>query len=301
MSEMNANPALPPEEYIDENVKKDQGRFKELFKKFMQRKTAVVAACFVIFLVIVAITGPALAPYDPAEPDYTNLMAGPSLEHPFGTDEYGRDVLSRLLSGTRLSLGVALSSVLAGAALGTMLGILAGYYGGILETLVMRGADVLFAFPDVLLAIAVVAILGPGVINVVIAVAVFTVPSFARLMRSATLAVKESLYVEVARSIGCKNGRIMSRYIFPNTTQSMIVNFTIRIGTAILAAASLSFLGYGANVTEPDWGAMLSSGRNYITVAPHLVYFPGLIIFLTVLAFNLLGDGLRDTLDPKIK
>ena len=152
-----------------------------------------------------------------------------------------------------------------------------------------------------MLAIAIVAMIGPGIINVVIAVAVFTVPSFARIMRSATLSVKESLYVEVARSIGCKNGRILSMYIFPGTVQSMIVNFTMRVGTAILAAASLSFLGFGANVTEPDWGAMLSSGRNYIGVASHLVYFPGLLIFLTVLAFNLLGDGLRDTLDPKIK
>lgn len=291
----------PSGEFIDAPTAAAQSRSREFFKKFFQRKTAVIAGAFILILVILSFIGPYVAPYAPSEPDYQNIMAGPSMAHPFGTDEYGRDVLSRMLAGTGLSLGVALSAVIAGAALGTVLGILAGYYGGILEMLVMRSSDVLFAMPDILLCIAVVAIIGPGTINVVIAVAVFTVPSFARIMRSATLQVKNSLYVEVAHSIGCKNGRILSMHIFPGTVQSMIVNFTMRIGSAILAAASLSFLGYGADVTAPEWGAMLSSGRSYIGVASHLVYFPGLIIFLTVLAFNLFGDGLRDTLDPKIK
>lgn len=300
----NITPAGEPnpfEEYIDEPTVKPQSRAKEFFKKFMRRKTAVIAGVFILFLILLSFVGSAVAPYDPAEPDYQNIMAGPSWEHPFGTDEYGRDVLSRLLAGTGLSLGVALTAVVAGAALGTVLGVLAGYYGGILEMLVMRSSDVLFAMPDILLCIAVVAIIGPGTFNVVIAVAVFTVPSFARIMRSATLQVKNSLYVEVAHSVGCRNRRILWKHIFPGTVQSMIVNFTMRIGSAILAAASLSFLGYGADVTAPEWGAMLSSGRSYIGVASHLVYFPGLVIFLTVLAFNLFGDGLRDTLDPKIK
>ena len=185
--------------------------------------------------------------------------------------------------------------------LGTILGLLAGYYGGWIEMLVMRGADVLFSFPDILLAIAIVALLGPGIINVFIAVAVFTVPSFARMMRSATLAVKGSLYVEVSRSLGCKDGRILFLHIFPGTIQSLIVNFTMRIGSAIMAASSLSFLGFGADVTDPEWGAMLSQSRTYLATAPHMMYFPALIIFVTVLAFNLFGDGLRDTLDPKIK
>ena len=219
----------------------------------------------------------------------------------FGTDHYGRDILSRLLAGTRLTLGVSLSSVVVGAALGTVLGLLAGYYGGIIESLVMRASDVLFSFPDILLAIAIVALLGPGIINVFIAVMVFTVPSFARIMRSATLAVKGSLYVEVAQSLGCKDSRLLFVHIFPGTIQSLIVNFTMRIGSAIMAASSLSFLGFGANVTDPEWGAMLSQSRSYLNVAPHMVYFPGLVIFVTVLAFNLFGDGLRDTLDPKIK
>lgn len=166
-----------------------------------------------------------------------------------------------MLVGARLTLGVSLSAVVIGAALGTVLGLMAGYYGGVIEMLVMRGSDVLFSFPDILLAIAIVAILGPGIINVLIAVMVFTVPSFARIMRSATLAVKSSLYVEVAKSLGCKDSRLLFVHIFPGTIQSLIVNFTMRIGSAIMAAASLSFLGFGANVTEPEWGANAFSGK----------------------------------------
>ena len=253
------------------------------------------------FLLLMALFGPSLAPYAPEAYDYDNILAGPSASHLFGTDQYGRDIFSRILAGTPLTLGVSLSSVIVGAALGTVLGLLAGYYGGWIEMLVMRGADVLFSFPDILLAIAIVALLGPGIVNVFIAVAVFTVPSFARIMRSATLAVKGSLYVEVAQSLGCKDSRLLFVHIFPGTIQSLIVNFTMRIGSAIMAASSLSFLGFGANVTDPEWGAMLSQSRSYLNVAPHMVYFPGLVIFVTVLAFNLFGDGLRDTLDPKIK
>ena len=288
--------------YIDENIKADQdSKAKAFIKKFMKRKTAVLGLIVIVVLVIIAIIGPYITPYDYTAYDYMNTLAGPSPEHLFGTDQYGRDILSRMLVGTRLTLGVSLSAVVIGAALGTVLGLLAGYYGGVIEMLVMRGSDVLFSFPDILLAIAIVAILGPGIINVLIAVMVFTIPSFARIMRSATLAVKGSLYVEVAQSLGCKDNRLLFVHIFPGTIQSLIVNFTMRIGSAIMAAASLSFLGFGANVSEPEWGAMLSQGRNYIGIASHMVYFPGLIIFITVLAFNLFGDGLRDTLDPKIK
>ena len=286
MSENNNSVNSASSAYMDDPVLQNRSRAREFFKKFCQRKTAVVAGCFIILLIVLAIIGPSIAPYDPDVYDYSNMRAAPSLQHIMGTDEFGRDVFSRLLAGTRLSLGSALAAVLVGAALGTILGILAGYYGGILESLVMRGSDVLFAMPDILLCIAIVAIIGPGLINVIIAVTVFTIPSFARVMRSATLTVRGSLHVEVARSLGCPD---------------MIVNFTMRIGSAILAASSLSFLGFGADVGAPEWGAMLSSGRNFIGVADHLILFPGLLIFLTVLAFNLFGDGLRDTLDPKIK
>mgnify|MGYP001852756470 FL=1 len=284
-----------------EELPKAQSRTKAFIKKFLKRKAAVISLVFILFILFMGIFAPYIVPYDAATPDYTALLQGPSPEHWWGTDEFGRDVFSRLMVGTRLSVFTALAAVTIGTVIGAVLGLLAGYYGGIIESVVMRGADILFAFPDILLAIAVVAIIGPGVINVVIAVAVFTVPSVARLARSATLTEKEALYVEVARSLGCRDRRILWVHIFPGAVQSLIVNFTMRIGTAILAAASLSFLGFGANVTEPEWGSMLSQGRNYLVTAPHIVLFPGVLIFLTVLAFNLLGDGLRDTLDPKIK
>lgn len=284
-----------------EALPKAQNQFKFYVKKFLKKKTAVVSLVFILALIVIAFVAPYIAPYDPSAPDYYNLYSAPSAQHLMGTDEFGRDVFSRILVGSRLSLGSALTAVVAGTALGTVLGLLAGYYGGLMDGIVMRCCDVLFAFPDILLAIAIVAIIGPGTINVIIAVAVFTVPSFARIMRSATIQVKGSLYVEVARSLGCPDRRILWTHIFPGTIQSMIVNFTMRIGTAILAGASLSFLGFGADVTVPEWGAMLSTARNYMTTAPHLVYAPGVVIFLTVLAFNLFGDGLRDTLDPKLK
>lgn len=284
-----------------EPLKETDGRFKSFFKKFVERKTSVFAAIFVLFLFFLMAFGKYIVPYNPDTADYNNIFAGPSAEHWFGTNNFGQDIFSRIVVGTRLSLGVALGSVIVGTFLGTILGILAGFYGGIIDSIVMRCSDVLFAMPDVLLCIAIVAIIGPGTLNVVIAVAVFTVPGFARLMRSATLSIKENLYVEVARSVGCSNFRILTHYIFPNTVQSMIVNFTMRIGGAILAAASLSFLGYGSDISLPEWGAMISTSRTYMSTAPHMVLFPGLMIFLTVLSFNLLGDGLRDTLDPKTK
>lgn len=298
---MSTTPETNKEDIKDDVVlAKQESRFLSFCKKFLKRRTAVMGFLVILFLLVMSFIGPSVAPFDADEYNYSNTFAPPSAEHPFGTDNYGRDIFSRILIGARLTLGVSLSSVVIGAALGTILGILAGYYGGIIELLVMRASDVLFSFPDILLAIAIVAILGPGIINVFIAVMVFTVPSFARIMRSATLAVKGSLYIEVAQSLGCKDSRILIKHIFPGTIQSLIVNFTMRIGSAIMAAASLSFLGFGASVSDPEWGAMLSLGRNYMTNAPHMVYYPGLVIFVTVLSFNLFGDGLRDTLDPKI-
>ncbi len=300
--ELQQNNTSFEENYVDENIlAESSSKFKLFVKKFMKRKTAVIGFVIIVFLILMAIFGPYLAPQDPTAYDYSNMYARPSAEHWFGTDNYGRDIFSRILAGAPLTLGVALSSVIVGTIIGTILGLLAGYYGGWIEMLVMRGSDVLFSFPDILLAIAIVALLGPGIINVFIAVAVFTVPSIARMMRSATLAVKSSLYVEVAQSLGCKDARILFLHIFPGTTQTLIVNFTMRIGSAIMAASGLSFLGFGANVSDPEWGAMLSQSRSYLGTAPHMLYFPGLVIFVTVLAFNLFGDGLRDTLDPKIK
>ncbi|GGG64917.1 ABC transporter permease [Paenibacillus radicis (ex Gao et al. 2016)] len=280
---------------------KRKSAMAEFIRKFSKQKLSLVAGIFIILLLLVAIFGPYLTPYDPDAPDYDSMLSGPSLKHWAGTDEYGRDILSRLIEGTRLSLAVSLSAVFIAAFFGTILGLLSGFYGKWLDRLIMRSSDVLFSFPDILLAIGIVAILGPGLTNVVIAVAVFGIPSFARMIRSVTLSAKETLFVEAARSMGAKDRRIIWRHIFPETLPSVIVNVTMKIGGAILAASSLSFLGMGAKPTEPDWGAMLSMGRDYLSIAPHVVYFPGLIIFLTVLAFNLVGDGLQDALDPKMK
>ncbi|MCE0451324.1 ABC transporter permease subunit [Brevibacillus sp. AF8] len=280
---------------------KKKSRAREFWKKWKKQKTAFWAGFFILFLFVIALFGPWIAPYDPYEPNYDVTLHTPSMQHWAGTDEYGRDILSRIIVGTGISLGVSFSSVLVGAVVGTVFGLISGYYGGWMDRLIMRWSDVMFAFPDLLLAIAIVAILGPGLTNVVVAVAVFSIPSFARLIRGNTLAAKEAVFVEAARSMGAKSSRIMFRHIFPETVSSMIVFFSMRIGTSILAASSLSFLGLGAAPESPDWGAMLSMGRDYLATSPHVVIIPGIAIFLTVLAFNLVGDGLRDILDPKTK
>lgn len=272
--------------------------FKELARKFFKKKAAVISLVFLLILVVIAIVRP--TPYDISKPDYANVLSGPSSAHWFGTDEFGRDIFSRMLHGTRLSLSVALVSVTIGAIIGTLLGIVAGYYRGPVEKIIMRITDVLLTFPGLLLAIGIVAIIGPGLSNIVISISIAGIPNFTRISRSNTLAIKELLYIEASRSIGVSDGRLLFRHIFPGTIPSLIVSYTMRLGTAIITASSLSFLGFGASSRNPDWGSMLSSGRDYIGLASHMILYPGLAIFFTVLAFNLLGDGLRDTLDPKL-
>ena len=214
------------------------------------------------------------------------------MQHWFGVDSLGRDIFSRVLVGAQISLAAGVFAVFIGAAIGTLLGLLAGYYEGWWDRLIMRICDVLFAFPGILLAIAVVAVLGSGIANVIIAVAIFSIPAFARLVRGNTLVLKQQTFIESARSIGASDMTVLLRHILPGT---------MRIGTSIISAASLSFLGLGAQPPTPEWGAMLNEARADMVIAPHVAVFPALAIFLTVLAFNLLGDGLRDALDPKIK
>lgn len=298
MSDTTANAASATREA--EGLPKAQSPVRQFVKKFLRRKTAVIGFLFIVFILILAVIGPSITPFDPNAYDYSAILAGPSARHLWGTDEFGRDVFSRILAGTQLSLGTALTASIIGTAAGVVFGLIAGFFGGIVDSLIMRVCDVMFAFPGILLAIAIVAIIGPGITNIMIGVAVFTVPSFARIIRGAVLEVRGELYVEVAQSIGCSSTRTMFVHIFPGTMQALIVNFTMNIGGAILSASSLSFLGFGASVTQAEWGAILSQGRNYLAIAPHLVLFPGLVIFLTVLAFNLFGDGLRDTLDPRL-
>jgi glutathione transport system permease protein len=275
--------------------------FRLFWHKLRQHPIALAAGGFVVLLALVAIFAPLVAPHDPYKTNYSLSMLPPNPDHWAGTDVYGRDIFSRIVYGSRISLAVGLTSVLAGAIVGVTLGLISGFFGGVLDGAIMRTSDVLFAFPGILLAIAIVAILGPGLVNVVVAVSVFSMPTFARIVRGSTLALKESLYVRAARSIGASKRRIMFVHIMPGTLSGVIVYFTMRIGTSILTAASLSFLGLGAQPPTPEWGAMLAEGRAYIGVADHMTIFPGIAIFLTVLSFNLFGDGLRAALDPKLK
>jgi glutathione transport system permease protein len=274
----------------------------EFWRKFKKQHVAVAAAIFVAVLVIAAIFAPWLAPYD-AENffDYDSLNALPSAKHWFGVDSLGRDIFSRILVGSRISLTAGFVSVAVGAVVGTALGLVAGYYEGLWDRIIMRVCDVLFAFPGILLAIGIVAILGGGEVNVIIAVAIFSIPTFARLVRGNTLALKHLTFVEAARSIGASDWTIVARHIFPGTIPAVVVYFSLRIGTSIITAASLSFIGMGAQPPTPEWGAMLNEARADMMTSPHVALFPSLAIFLTVLAFNLLGDGLRDALDPKLE
>ena len=274
----------------------------EFWRKFRRQRVAVLAGLFVAFLVAIAVVAPWIVPYD-AENffDYDSLNATPSLTHWFGVDSLGRDIFSRILMGSRISLAAGFISVAVGAVVGTALGLVAGYYEGWWDRVIMRVCDVLFAFPGILLAIGIVAILGGGMVNVIIAVAIFSIPTFARLVRGNTLALKHLTFVEAARSIGASDWTIVTRHIFPGTIAAVVVYFSLRIGTSIITAASLSFIGMGAQPPTPEWGAMLNEARADMMTSPHVALFPSLAIFCTVLAFNLLGDGLRDALDPKIE
>lgn len=284
---------------LDE-IEKTRTPFIEFIRKFKKQKISIAAAVFVLIFVALAIIGPYIVPYSVTQADYNHVLEGPSKLHWFGTDTFGRDIFSRVIAGTRISFLVGLSSVTCGAVLGSILGLVSGFYGGFLDSLIMRISDTLFAFPGIILAIGIIAILGPGLYNVVIAVAIFSMPMFARIVRSNTLALKNTVYIEAAENLGASDKRILFKHLLPGSFSNIIVYFTMTIGNSILTASSLSFLGMGAQPPSPEWGAMLSGGRDYIGLAWHMTFFPGLAIFLTVLAFNLLGDGLRDALDPKL-
>jgi len=274
---------------------------REFWRKFRKQRLAMWAGIFVLLLVVVAIFAPWIVPFDPEGFfDYDALNQPPSWTHWMGVDSLGRDIYSRVVMGARISLSAGFVSVALGALVGTVLGLVAGYYEGWSERIIMRISDVLLAFPGILLAIGVVAVLGSNMVNVIIAVAVFSVPAFARLVRGSTLAIKNMTYIEAMRSIGAPDSVIIFRHILPGTISPIVVYGTMRIGTSIITAASLSFLGMGAQPPTPEWGAMLNDARSDMLLAPHVAIFPALAIFLTVLAFNLLGDGLRDALDPKI-
>ena len=286
---------------LEQQEDKVRGPWREAWYSFKKSKSALVGSAIVIFFVIIAIVGPFIAPQGINDQNLSIRLQPPSSEFWFGTDDLGRDIFSRILHGARISLTVGLSAVLISAAIGSFLGIIAGYYGRWIDTIISRIFDIMLAFPSILLAIAVVSILGPSLRNALIAIAVINVPSFGRLIRSRVLSIKEEEYIHAAKAIGMRNSRILWKHILPNSMTPVIVQGTLAIATAIIEAAALGFLGLGAEAPQPEWGKMLADARMFLLNAPWAMIFPGLAIMLTVIGFNLMGDGLRDALDPKMK
>jgi peptide/nickel transport system permease protein len=266
----------------------------------MANKFWLYTGCFAIALVTAcALFAPLLAPYDPSQQDLANDLLGYSPAHLFGTDKLGRDILSRTLYGSRISLLVGASTVLASLTIGLMVGSLSGYYGGWVDHLLMRLVDILMAFPGILLAIAFTAVLGPGLDHVVLALCLISWTGYSRLVRGEILGLKEKDYIQAARAIGCKPVRIIARHLFPNLLPPLMIQATFGLATAIIAEGSLSFLGLGVEPPTPSWGSMLNEGRQFLLVAPHLTAYPGLAIMITVLGLNLVGDALQDRLDSR--
>jgi peptide/nickel transport system permease protein len=254
-----------------------------------------------VLVFLTAICGPLLAPYDATQQDLRLRRQPPNADHLLGLDEFGRDILSRVLVGARYTLGVALIAVTIGLAVGVPLGLVSGFYGSWIDTVLMRLVDTLLAFPYLLLAIVIVGALGPGLNNAILAVGISAMPTYARVTRSAVLSLRENEYVLAARAVGSTDGRVIIRHILPNALAPIIVVATVGMAQAILSAAGLSFLGLGAQPPTPEWGAMLNAGRPYLFDAPHIATFPGIAVVLAMLGFNLLGDGLRDALDPRLR
>lgn len=261
----------------------------------------MLGLAILLLLVLASLAAPLLTPYDPEKLQLASSLIHPNIAHPLGTDHLGRDVLARILYGGRLSLAIGFLAVGIGLAVGTPLGAISGYYGGWIDMIVQRLADILLSFPSILLALSLVAVLGVGLKNVIISVGVSAVPSFIRLVRGSVLSIREQTYVEAARSTGVQDHLILWRHVMANALAPVIVQATLSLGTTILVAAGLGFLGLGVQPPTPEWGAMLGEGRQYIFSASYMATYPGLAIFLTVLGFNLLGDGLRDALDPRLR
>jgi|OpeIllAssembly_1097287.scaffolds.fasta_scaffold68443_2 ABC-type dipeptide/oligopeptide/nickel transport system permease subunit len=298
---MNLKPmGLPRPDLDREDTPPRQSEGRRIWNQLKRSRLAIPGGIVVLLFILVALLAPLIAPHDPIKNNLIKPLQAPGPSHLLGTDELGRDILSRIIYGARLSLVEGLISVLLAMAIGVPLGVLSGFIGGKTDTILMRFVDILMAFPGVLLAVAIISVLGPSLVNAMISVGVYTIPMFARLARGSTLSVKEEPYIEACRAVGMNPFRILYRHVFPNIRAHLFVMGTLRVGTAILTASSLSFLGLGAQPPSPEWGAMLSNGRNYILVAPHLVIFPGLAIILLVLGLNLLQDGLRLALDPKM-
>lgn len=276
-----------------------RSRKQIVMSRLVANKLAMLGGIIVVFLAIIAIISPWIAPHDPLEMTLAKQFMGPSREHWMGTDDFGRDILSRLIAGSRQSLMVGIVSISIGALVGMSIGLVSGYFGGRTDMTIQRLIDIMLAFPDLLLALAIVAVLGPSLVNVMIAVGIGSIPVYARLIRGQVLALKEKEYVESARASGALPMRIILSHILPNSLSPLIVMASLGIAGAILTGAALSFIGMGAQPPAPEWGAMLSSGRSYIRHEWWIATFPGIALAMTAFGFNLLGDGLRDALDPR--
>ena len=275
----------------------------EIWHRLKKNKGAMVGLVIVVLLLIVAIASGFVLDYETQiiTQSITDRLQAPSAEHWMGTDQYGRDIFYRLLYGSRFSLSVGFAAVVISVVVGVPLGAIAGYFGGVVEDVIMRLMDIFAAVPQILMGIVLVSALGPSTVNLMIAVGITSVPQFVRVTRASVLTVRSQEYVEAARAVGITEGKIIFTHILPNCLSPIIVQTTLRIASAIIAASSLSFLGLGVPVPAPEWGAMLSEGRAFLRGYSYMTLFPGLAIMITVLAFNLVGDGLRDALDPKLK
>jgi peptide/nickel transport system permease protein len=296
---MSASAAATPGTIDPELAIESPGR--RALRRLAHRKGAMVALAVIVLIILIAILAPLIAPYDPARQSWSAVRKAPSAVHWFGTDEVGRDILSRIIYGARASLSAGVISVAIAIAVGVPLGLVAGYVGGFVDGLISRLTDAMLACPFLILAIALAAFLGPSLGNAMIAIGVTATPIFIRLTRGQVLSVKSEDYVEAARAIGNPHWRIAVRHILPNVLPQLLVQVTLTIATAVIAEASLSFLGLGQQPPAPSWGSMLNAAQRFLTNAPWMAVWPGLAIFITVLSFNLFGDGLRDALDPRSK
>lgn len=273
----------------------------ETWRRLAQHRAAMAGLAVLVAFVLVGAFAPLLTPHDPTQNRLSDALLPPSSAHLLGTDHLGRDLLTRILYGTRYSLFTGFGAIAIGLAVGVPLGVVSGYFGGWVDLVTQRFVDVLLSFPGFLLALSLVAVLGVGIGNVILSVGIGAIPSFVRLVRASTLNLRAQPFVEAARSLGVPQARIIFRHVLPNTLAPVIVQATLSLGSALLVAAGLGFLGLGVQPPTPEWGTMLGEGRQYIFAATNLATFPGLAIFVAVLAFNLLGDGLRDATDPRLR
>jgi peptide/nickel transport system permease protein len=279
---------------------------RDVVRRLLRHRGAVAGFVVILLFFAAALLAPLLSPYDPLAQDLNRRLQEPSSAHPLGTDDFGRDILSRVMYGARISLTVGFMSVGIAVVGGLLLGLVAGFYttgrwGRVIDIIIMRTSDILLAFPAVLLAIAIVTAFGPGLRNAMLAIAIIYLPRFIRIVRAAILVEKEHTYIEAGQALGMSHRRLLLRHLLPNVISPVIVQATLGLAEAIIEAAALSFLGLGATPPTPEWGAMLSEGRSYLRLAPWVTFFPGMAIFLIVVSFNLLGDGLRDALDPRLR